>query len=180
MKVLTILTNGFEEIEALATVDLLRRAGITIDIFSLHTSSLIGAHNIVISDLKNFHEADIDNYDCLFIAGGPQYQELEANKEFLTIVNHFAGLNKFIAAICAAPTILGHLGLLKGKKYTCFNSMNEDFGGEYIDHYAVNDGKLVTGKGPMASIEFALLLIETLIGKDSVEVIKNSTFYYNK
>ena len=58
--------------------------------------------------------------------------------------------------------------------------MNEDFGGEYIDHYAVNDGKLVTGKGPMASIEFALLLIETLIGKDSVEVIKNSTFYYNK
>lgn len=180
MKVLLILTDYFEEIEALGTVDILRRGGVKVDIFSLHEETLTGAHNIKITDLKNYKKANLNDYDCLFIAGGPQYQELERNNDFLNIIKYFFNNDKYIGAICAAPTLLGHLGLLKGKSYTCFNSMNEDFNGTYIDHYAVKDHKLITGKGPMATIEFALLLLETLNGKESAEMVKESSFYYNK
>lgn len=180
MKVLNILTNGFEEIEALGTIDILRRGGVTIDVFSLHGETLTGAHGIKITDLKNYKLANLDNYDCLFIAGGGQYQELEQNEDFKKIIRHFFDNNKYIAAICAAPTILGHIGLLKGKSYTCFNSMNEDFGGTYVDHYAVSDGKLITGKGPMATLEFALLLLEKIGSKGAAEFVKESSFYYHK
>ena len=180
MKVLVILTNGFEEMEALGTIDVLRRGGVVVDVFSLHGPTLMGAHNVKISDLENYKEADLDNYDCLFIAGGPQYQELETNSDFLNIIKYFSNKDRYIGAICAAPTILGKLGLLKGKEYTCFNSMNEDFGGTYIDHYAVKDGKLVTGKGPMATIEFALLLLETITNKNTSETVKEGSFYYHK
>ena len=180
MKVLLILTNYFEEIEALGTVDILRRGGVKVDIFSLHEETLTGAHNIKITDLKNYKEANLNNYDCLFIAGGSQYIELEKNVDFLNIIKHFFDNNKYVAAICAAPTILGHLGYLKGKNYTCFNSMNEEFGGTYVDHYAVRDGKLVTGKGPMATLEFALLLLETIAGKQASEMVKETSFYYHK
>ena len=180
MKVLNILTNGFEEIEALGTIDILRRGGVTIDVFSLHGETLAGAHGIKITDLKNYKLANLDNYDCLFIAGGGQYQELEQNEDFKKIIRHFSDNDKYIAAICAAPIILGHMGLLKGKSYTCFNSMNEDFGGTYVDHYAVSDGKLITGKGPMATLEFALLLLEKIGSKEAAEFVKESSFYYHK
>lgn len=180
MKVLVILTNYFEEMEALGTIDILRRGGVSVDVFSLHGETLTGAHNIKITDLANYKEAKLDNYDCLFIAGGAQYQELERNSDFLNIIKYFFDKDKYIGAICAAPTILGHLGLLKGKNYTCFNSMNEDFGGTFIDHYAVKDNKLVTGKGPMATIEFALLLLETIANKNTAEMVKEGSFYYNK
>ena len=180
MKVLNILTNGFEEIEALGTIDILRRGGVTIDVFSLHGETLNGAHGIKITDLKNYKLANLDNYDCLFIAGGGQYQELEQHEDFKKIIRHFSDNDKYIAAICAAPIILGHMGLLKGKSYTCFNSMNEDFGGTYVDHYAVSDGKLITGKGPMATLEFALLLLEKIGSKEAAEFVKESSFYYHK
>ena len=88
--------------------------------------------------------------------------------------------NKKAGAICAAPTILGHLGLLNGKKYTCFNSMNEDFSGTFIDKYYVVDGNLITGKGPMATIDFALGFVQLLVGSDISESIKKGSFYYNR
>lgn len=180
MKVLNILTNGFEEMEALGTIDILRRGGVQVEVCSLHGSSLQGSHGIIISNLKNYKEVNLSEFDCLFIAGGGQYRELENTPDFLNIIKYFHDKNKYIGAICAAPTILGHLGLLKGKNYTCFNSMNENFGGTYIDHYAIKDGKLVTGKGPMATIEFALLLLETLAGTEAAESVKKGSFYYNK
>lgn len=180
MKILTILTNGFEEIEALGTIDILRRAGITVDVYSLHEETLTAAHNIKITGLTNYKEANLDEYDALFIAGGPQYQELERNEDFLNIIKYFHKNDRYISAICAAPTILGHLGLLKGKNYTCFNSMNEDFGGTFVDNYAVKDEKLVTGKGPMATLDFALLLVETLSDKERAESVKETTFYYHR
>ena len=181
MNVVCILDNGFEELEALGTIDILRRGNIHVDIISIkNEDSVIGSHGIEIKNMKPFYPEIIKSYDALFIPGGPHYQSLERNEEFLNIIKYFMNSNKKVGAICAAPTILGHLGLLNGKKYTCFNSMNEDFGGTFIDKYYVVDGNLITGKGPMATIDFALGFVQLLVGSDVSESIKKESFYYNR
>lgn len=177
MKVLCILTNLFEDIEAVGTIALLRRANIEIDVYSLHEESAIGRFNINISNLKNLKDLNVDDYDCLFICGGPEYIELEKNDFFINVVEDFYKKQKYIAAICAAPTILGHLGMLKDVKYTCFTSMNEDFGGTYIDEYAVHDKKFITGRSCAAVIDFALLIIKVLGGAQLEQNIKKQIYY---
>ncbi|MDQ9814952.1 DJ-1/PfpI family protein, partial [Acinetobacter pittii] len=77
----------------------------------------------------------------------------------------------------AGPTVLGHLGLLKGKKYTCFQSMDEDFQGEYQYAYTVTDGNIITGISAAASIEFAFAILEKLIGHEKTEALKQSIYY---
>lgn len=180
MKVLCILTNGFEEIEALGTIAILRRANINVDIYSLHSNFATGRYDVTISNLCDLNLLNLDNYDLLFIPGGPQYKELEENQFFKDVILDFYYKNKRIAAICAGPTILGKLGLLKNKNYTCFNSMNEDFGGNYIDRYVVKDNNLITGKSAAATIDFAFAIVEELLGKNYAESIKNSIYYYNR
>ena len=176
MKVLTILTNGFEEIEAIGTIALLKRAGLTVDIASLHETSATGRYEVNVSNLKNIKEVDYRDYDLIFIPGGPQYVELSSNEKVLEIIK-FAAENRYLAGICAAPTIFGKFGLLKNKNYTCFTSMNEDFGGTYINTYAVRDGNIITGISAAGTIDFAFLIIETLLGKEHANKIKNSIYY---
>ena len=86
MKVLCILTNGFEEIEAIGSIAILRRGGIDLDIFSLHNASSTGRYGVTIADLNNINNLLLDKYDALLIPGGPQYAELEANEYFLNII----------------------------------------------------------------------------------------------
>lgn len=179
MKVLCILTNNFEEIEAIGTYAILSRGKVLVDLVSLHDEELTGKYGLHITKLKKLNEINYKDYDCLFIAGGSQYIELEHSETFKNIVKYFFNNDKYIAAICAGPTILGHMGLLKNKNYTCFNSMNDNFGGNYIDKYAVRDGKLITGKSAAATIEFAFLLLENLMGKEVSEHTKESVFYYH-
>ena len=180
MKVLCIITNGFEEIEAIGTIAILRRGGIDLDIFSLHNTSSTGRYDITAANLHDLKTLNVSQYGALLIPGGPQYAELEANEKFINIVRYFFEHDKYIAAICAAPTILGHLGMLKGKKYTCFTSMNEDFGGTYVDTYAIKDGKIITGISAAAAIDFGFLILETLTSKEHSEKIKNQIYYYSK
>lgn len=180
MKVLTILTNGFEEIEALGTIAILRRGNVDIDIYSLHENEATGRYDMTIKNLHELSTLKLNDYDFLFIPGGPQYKELENNPIFLEIVKQFCREDKFIAAICAGPTILGHLGLLKDRNYTCFKSMNENFGGHYIEDYVVQDGKLITAISAAATIEFAFKILENIKGKDKAELVKDQIYYYSK
>ena len=113
----------------------------------------------------------------LIIPGGPEYVVEEKDPSFLAMVRKFFEAGKYVAAICAGPTILGHLGLLKGRRYTCFTSMDEDFGGTYVDRYVVVDGRLITGRSCAASIDFALAIVETLLGKDKADRLKESIYY---
>lgn len=178
MKVMCILTDGFEELEAVGAIALLRRAGISIDVFAMNNEAATGRFEITLSNLKALNDAVISDYDMLFLPGGPHYQKLEANKEVKDILASFIGdKNKYVAAICAAPTILGRLGYLKGKKYTCFTSMNDDFGGTYVDTYTVRDGNLITGRSAAAVIDFAFAIIEALEGKEKAEEVKASIYY---
>jgi len=180
MEIMCVLTNGFEDIEAIGTIALLRRANITIDVYALHNNDALGRFNVHYADLLNLKTLNLEDYGCLFIAGGPQYVELENSKDFINIVKHFYEKKKYIAAICAGPTILGHLGYLKGLKYTCFTSMNEDFGGEYIDTYCVKDKNIITGRSASAVIDFAFLLIKTIAGEEVENKIKKQIYYDKK
>lgn len=177
MKIITILSNGFEELEAIGSIALLKRSGIEVDIYALNDVKASGKHNLVLADLEKFENVDLTKYDGLLIPGGPHYAELEASEKVKEIITFFMNANKMVATICAAPTILGHMGYLKDKNYTCFTSMNEDFGGTYIDTYVVKDENIITARSAAASIDFAFEIIRYLQGEAQEKKIKEQIYY---
>ncbi len=177
MKILMVVTDGFEDIEAIGTLAILRRANLDVTFAAIDNDKATGRYGLVSSDMVNLNDVDIAEYDCLVIPGGPEYIAEEKNPKFLAMIENFNSRGKFIAAICAGPTILGHLGLLKGKKYTCFTSMDEDFGGTYVDSYAVRDGNIITGRSAAATIDFAFLIVSALCGEAHELKVKNSIYY---
>ena len=179
MKCICILTDGFEELEAVGTLALLRRSGIQIDVAALDNNQATGRFELTMGNLMKLDDIDVQSYDLLFLPGGPHYAKLEQNQRVVQIIKNFAQADKWIAAICAAPTILGRLGLLEGKNYTCFTSMNEDFKGNYIDDYVAVDGKIITGRSAAAVIDFSFAIIEAILGKEAAEKTKQSIYYYH-
>lgn len=176
MKVLCILDNGFEELETVGVLALLARANIPYDIYAPQ-SACNGRFNIGISPIKVSNNLDCSTYDVLFIPGGPHIQKLKNYEWVREVIKHFVDNNKMLSAICAGPTLLGEFNYLKGKKYTCFTSMNQDYQGTYIDDYIVKDKNLITGRSVAATIDFALALIEYCIGKEECDKLKLSIYY---
>ena len=179
MKVCMIVTDGFEEIEAVGTYAILRRGGLTVDVYSLLDKDATGRFGLTVTNLRPFSQLNAEEYGALVIPGGPEYKALEASADVQALIKQFMTEGKTVAAICAGPTILGHAGYLKGKKYTCFTSMNEDFGGEYQEDYAVRDGNVITGKSAAATIDFGFLILETLAGKETADKTKKEIYYKN-
>jgi len=164
-EVYIFLVTGFEEIEAMGTIDILRRGGVNVRSVSLiDTKQVIGGHNVpVVADLL-FDEADFSNADMLVLPGGTvRINEHDGlKKEILTFVQK----GKKIAAICAAPMVLGGLGLLKGKKATAYPGFEQYLdGAEFVKEAVVVDGNIITGRGPALTLEFAVKLVEILVGK---------------
>ena len=176
-KVCMIVDNGFEELETVGTFAILRRAGLIVDIFSCQKTNATGRFGLTCSCLNDFTAFNPTSYDALVLPGGPQYQALEANPAVQNVIKQFLSKEKIVAAICASPTILGRTGYLKGKNYTCFTSMNEDFGGHFTDQYATVDGNIITGKSAAATVDFAFAIVEKLLGKDTAEQVKKSIYY---
>ena len=176
-KVCLILTDGFEEAEAIATFAILRRAGLTVDIFSLTQGNATGRFGLVCTALKPFSQLKGAEYDALVLPGGPQYVALEKSASVQALIKEFIDANKVVAAICASPTILGHAGYLKGKTYTCFTAMNENFGGHFTGTYVAVDGNLITGQSAAASIDFGFAIVEKLLGKEKAQAVKQSIYY---
>lgn len=165
-KALIFLTTGFEEIEALGTVDILRRGGVEVKTVSLTETKIVEAsHGVpVVADLM-FKEAGFTTADILIIPGGtPKYNEHEGLKRE---VKAFYDKGKTVAAICAAPMVLGGLGILKGKKATCYPGFEKYLEGAILetDKPVVVDGNVITGRGPGLTFDFALQLLEILEGK---------------
>ena len=177
MKILTVITDGFEDNEAIGTIAILRRAGIEVTVASLNDNKARGRYQNLLVDLRNLRDLNYLEYDCLVIPGGPEYLVEEKEPYFLNMVKYFMMENKFVAAICAAPTIIGHLGLLKGRTYTCYTSMNENFGGTFIDTYVVRDNNLITGRSVAATIDFALTIVQALKGDEAVAKLKKEIYY---
>lgn len=177
MKVCMIVANGFEEAETVASFAILRRAGLEVDIYSLAGLQATGRFGLTCSRLKPFSSFEDNGYKAIILPGGPQYKELEACQPLLQLLQDFYHQGKYVCAICASPTILGHLGMLKGKKYTCFTSMNEDFGGTYCDDYAVIDGQIITGKSAAAAIDFGFAIVQAICGSQRAQQVKEDIYY---
>lgn len=176
MKVLALIFNGFEELEATGPFALLRRAGIDLTIASFN-KEVTGSHNLTYTNISILNELDYKQFDSLLLPGGAHYKIIESSEYILNIIKYFLDNNKIVSAICASPTIIGKLGYLRNKNYTCFKSMNDDFGGNFIDSYVVVDGNLITAKSAAASIDFAYAIIEKLAGKETLDKVKENIFY---
>lgn len=161
------LMTGFEEIEALGTVDILRRAGLSVKTVSLvATKEVTSSRNVtVIADTMFADVKDFAGAEMLVLPGGtPKYNEHEAMKKEVLA---FANSGKNVAAICASPMVLGELGLLKGKNATCYPGFEQYLEGANLqtDKAVVVDDNIITGKGPGLTIDFALKLVEIIAGK---------------
>ena len=170
--VYVFFADGFEEVEALTAVDVLRRAGRNVKIVSVTPDEIVvGAHNVSLLCDVNFDNCDFFDAELLLLPGGmPGAATLGEHEGLRRLLVGFAAKGKPIAAICAAPMVLGKLGLLKGKKATCYPGF-ENFleGAECTGEQVVRDGNIVTGKGPGASMEFALSVVELLAGKEKAD-----------
>ena len=174
-KVIIFLAEGFEEIEAISIIDTLRRAEITVTTASITNDKIVkGAHNIEVKTDKLFDEVDFGNYDLIALPGGmPGAKNLNEHEGLKEQIKIFAK-DKMIAAICAAPMILGGMGLLKGKRATCYPGFEPELIEAIVTHEPVTvDGNIVTGKGPAFALQFSLQLVEILAGKASRDEVAN-------
>lgn len=179
-RVSVILADGFEEIEALTVVDLLRRAKIYVDTVSVTDDYIVhGAHGINVQTEDLFDEVNFVEFDMIVLPGGmPGTVNLEEHNGVRRVVKDFAEEGKFVAAICAAPTILGNLGLLKGKRITCYPAMEMKIQGAVLTGApAAVDGNIITGRGAGTAIDFALKIIEQLMGLEKAKEIAESIVY---
>ncbi len=176
-KVFAFLADGFEEVECLAVVDLLKRAKVETIMVSIMDSEIVtGAHGIKVIADKLYSEIDCDEADLLFLpGGGTGTKNLKAHKELAAKLLEFAKDDtKRIAAICAAPSVLGLLNILDGKKAVCYPGFEEQLlGAEVVADGVVTDGRITTAKGMGVSIELGLELISLLVDKETSDTIKD-------
>lgn len=175
-KVIVFLAEGFEEIEAVSIIDTLRRGEIEVTTASISNNKNVkGAHNISIETDKLFDDIDFKSYDMIALPGGmPGAKNLNEHEGLKEQLKEFAK-DKHIAAICAAPLILGGLGLLKGKKATCYPGFEPELIEATITHEPVTiDGNIITGRGPAFAISFSLQIVETLAGKATRDEVANA------
>lgn len=182
-KVCIFLADGFEEVEGLTVVDLLRRADIDITMVSIMESKKItGAHNIIIGADALFDNMDFTNIDALVLPGGmPGTKHLGEHKGLVELIKSFNDENKLIAAICAAPSVLGVNGILKDKKATSYPGFEDKLEGAILStEPVVKDQNIITSRGVGTAIDFALAIIETLKGKDTADKIADEIVYSRK
>lgn len=173
MKTYVFLADGFEEVEALTPIDVLRRAGVDLTTVSIKDTSLVvGAHGVGVEADVCYSEVDFADAEWLVLPGGmPGAQNLYEHQALsdLLVKHHKEG--KGIAAICASPAVvLAQLGLLQGKSATCypgFDPMLESHGAEYVAQRVVSDGNIITGNGPASALPFALELATAIAGAET-------------
>ena len=172
MKVMVPLANGFEEIEALTIIDVLRRAGIQTDTIGVIGSFIESKHGIRVMVDKRLNEVNEDNYDAIILPGGsPGYENLRKSKRVIEILKKFNSQNKLIGAICGAPLILAREGLLDNKKATIYPGMERELP-HPRDEPVIVDGNIVTSQGPGTAMKFALTLVKLLKGEKDAERLK--------
>ena len=156
------LDNGFEEIEAITTIDLLRRANIALTTVSVTGQEMVtGAHNIVVKADVLFADADFADAEMLILPGGAT--KLHECQPLCDLLIQHNEQEKLIAAICAAPSVLGRLGILQGKQATCYPGFESYLGESYVDGLVVESKNIVTAKGPGLSTDFAFCFSEKIL-----------------
>ncbi len=170
------LADGFEEIEALATVDVLRRADIETKTVGVGTKTPVGTHNIKVEADITEAEATNEDLDGVVLPGGlPGAWNLKDSKKVEELTDYCFKNGKLVSAICAAPSVLGDWGILEGKKAVCYPGFEDRLRGAQIcDAPAVADGFVVTGKGAGTALEFAFEIVRKLCSKEKADSIKEA------
>ena len=175
------LAPGYEEVEMLTVVDMVRRAKLEIDMVSItDQKEVTSSHNVTITADRLFAEADFETAQMLVLPGGiPGTPNLRAYEPLCEQLRIFAAdPEKWVAAVCAAPTVLGELGILDGRRATCYPSFADKIiCGEYVEQPAVRDGHVITSRGMGTCIEFAAEIITALKDRETAEQIKTAIVY---
>lgn len=165
-KVLVILAQGCEEIEAVTVIDILRRAGIEVTSAGLDDLPVLASRGVMLLADTTLDLAQHQDFDMIVLPGGqPGTDNLKADKRLAALLQQMAQQGKYLAAICAAPSVLA-AGLLDGRKATCYPTCLDGYPKVNLQTAAVvEDGKIITSRGPGTAMDFALTLVERLAGK---------------
>ena len=160
---LVLLADGFEEIEAVTIIDVLRRGDVAVTTASLGERRVRGSHEIVLEADALFDMVSVDDFDALVLPGGPAAKTLREDPRAQASIKRAAAAGKLLAAVCAAPTALEVAGVLAGKRATVYPG-NQLPSAQYVEQPVVEDGDVVTSRGPATAMAFALKVVERLSG----------------
>ena len=167
LKVLVPLAEGCEEIEAVSVINILRRAGVEVVVAGLNAKPVCGSRGVMFLADVDLDAALQNDYDMIVLPGGqPGTNNLKADMRVINIVQRMVAQNRYVAAICAAPSVLAIAGVLDEKRATSFPGALDTFPNVQQQQQAiVEDGKIITSRGPGTAMDFALVLVERLCGK---------------
>lgn len=174
MKVLIIYADGFEDVEALATRDVLVRAKIDVIDAKINEDNEIvtSSHNLSIKGFKSLNNIDVNDFDAVILPGGSRgVNNLLKSDKVISLLKEFANKDKLVCAICAAPMVLNKAGLLKEKRFTCYPGCEKGLDGIYTGEEVVVLDKIITARSMLYSIPFGLAIIEKLLGKEVRDTI---------
>ncbi len=174
MKALVPIAPGFEEIEAVSIIDVLRRAQIDVVSAALDSNPVTGAHQIVLSADTLLEKVRPGDFSAIILPGGmPGSKNLMNSRTMIEFINTIYSQGGYACAVCAAPIVLGRTGILHGKHATCFPGYESHLEGAVVlTEPVVRDGKVITGRGPGCAIAFALEIVSAMKGEDIAEKLK--------
>ena len=177
-KAIVILADGFEEIEAITPIDVLRRAGVEVTVAGVSDIKVKGSRGLIVEADKKLDEAGMDFDACVLPGGSVGAANLAASLKVKSMIKAMNQNGKMIAAICASPNaVLAPLGILKNRSVTGYPGLTENFGKEtvYKEDNVVVDGNIITSRGPATALLFALTIVQELVGKETSEKVKKAT-----
>jgi 4-methyl-5(b-hydroxyethyl)-thiazole monophosphate biosynthesis len=177
-RVLCLLSPGFEEIETVTPIDLLRRAGAEVVLASVTGETMVtGRSNLILQAEASLDEVMQDPFDLLFIPGGPGVMTLRRDGRAARLARTFHATDRLIGAICAAPTVLADAGLLEGRRFTAHFSVHAELTHALGEERVVEDGILITSRGAGTAVEFGLTLVKRLFGKPKAREVSDSIMF---
>ncbi|MDD3128859.1 MAG: DJ-1/PfpI family protein [Candidatus Izemoplasmatales bacterium] len=179
MRLACLLADGFEDIEALGTSALLRRAGFEVDFFSVYNDKYVeGSYKTIVAKVNKMKKLIVDDYDGIFIPGGKAAFIIREIETVRQIVKDFNDKNKWMLSICAGPTVFGLTGIMDGVKYISFPGTEREMGKAIrVEQKAVSDGKFITAKSAGAIYDFVFEIIKTINGEKALEEFKDKLYF---
>jgi 4-methyl-5(b-hydroxyethyl)-thiazole monophosphate biosynthesis len=173
MRALVPLAEGFEELEAVTIIDVLRRAGVEVTVAALGTSPVQGSHAIRVEADTTLDAVQEETFDAVVLPGGPAAKRLRDDERVKAVLRRAAGEGRLVAAVCAAPIALEAAGVLSGKRATVYPG-NALPSAEQVEERVVVDGRVVTSRGPGTALEFALTVVSELVGAAKARELKTA------
>jgi 4-methyl-5(b-hydroxyethyl)-thiazole monophosphate biosynthesis len=174
-KAVMLLADGFEEIEAVTVVDVLRRLDIVCDLCSIAAIDVRGAHRIVVRADFLFDEVNFKDYQTVILPGGmPGAKNLKADKRVIALIQEFDAAKKWVTAICAAPIVLKEAKITAGRTLTSYPGFQDELSeSHYVEDRVVQDGNLITSRGPATALDFAFRIAQMMTDTDRVRTVRS-------